>query len=75
MTFELRPFDFTLLFPLAFSISLLLVVPAIRLLRSRAGRLGMIDAPDGDRHVHGSPVPNVGGIGIFFACGIGSPWP
>lgn len=70
MIFELRPFDFTLLFPIAFSIALLFVVPAIRLLRSRAGRLGMIDAPDGGRHVHSAPVPNVGGIAIFFACGM-----
>lgn len=70
MTLELRPFDFTLLFPLAFCIALLFVIPTIRLLRSRAGQLGMIDTPDGGRHAHSAPVPNVGGIAIFFACGM-----
>jgi UDP-GlcNAc:undecaprenyl-phosphate GlcNAc-1-phosphate transferase len=70
LSLELRPFDFTLLYPVAFSLALLLTLPTTRFLRSRATSLGMIDAPDGGRHLHEAPVPNVGGTAIFFACGI-----
>ena len=46
----------------------LVLVPAARQL---ALAVGWVDAPDGHRKVHGTPVPNVGGLGIVGGTLIG----
>ena len=56
---------------LGFLVSLaaaLLLVPVVRRLGLRAG---WVDAPDGDRKRHAVAVPNVGGVAIVGAVGLG----
>ena len=38
------------------------------LVRRGAQRLGLVDRPDQERKLHGSPIPRVGGIAILGAC-------
>jgi len=37
------------------------------LLRRLCQRFGLVDVPRGDRHVHRTPIPRLGGVGIFLS--------
>ena len=39
--------------------------------RSLAGRLGLVDRPDGHRKLHLHPVPRLGGVAVFIAFAVG----
>ncbi len=51
----------------AFVTALLLSAFAIPRIISVAGAKKLFDVPDGDRKVHTNVIPNLGGVGVFFA--------
>lgn len=56
---------------LGFLVSLLAALVLVPVVRRLALRAGWVDAPDGDRKVHRTAVPNSGGIAIVAATCIG----
>ena len=56
-------FSYLFTFSIALAVSLL-ITP---LIRNYAGKKGWVDNPDGRRKIHKTPIPRVGGVGIYAA--------
>ncbi len=57
---------------LCFSIAFFISLASTPLVKTIACRIGAIDVPDGERRVHKSPIPRLGGLAIFlgFICAV-----
>lgn len=56
-------FSYLFTFSIALAVSLL-ITP---LIRNFARKKGWVDNPDGKRKLHRTPIPRIGGVGIYFA--------